>query len=336
MSKTAAANSAEKIQSSANKDSGLPTDLGDPVSGSAWNGRLAIAAAAVLWSTSGFFAKAPWFDGWPEESRGLLLAFWRSLFAISILLPLVRKPTWHPGLLSMCVCFAVMVWSFMSAMVHGPAANAIWLQYLAPVWVMLIGVLFLGEIVTRADLKMFAFCLTGVSLILLMEMSSGGSIFASLLGVLAGVAYAGVVLHMRVLRHMDSAWLIALNHSATVVMLLPWVVVQEGQIPLFAYGTLALFGVIQMSAPYLLFARGLKSVSGPEASILALLEPILLPIWVYVAWHQHPSYQAPRWWTWVGGGLILTGLLLRYLPTLRNRFRIKALWRSPGQRPTSI
>jgi drug/metabolite transporter, DME family len=323
MSKAAAASTAESLPPIDSANGGEPRISGDPASAGVWRGRIFIAAAAVLWSTSGFFAKAPWFDGWPEESRGLLLAFWRSLFAISILLPLVRRPAWHASLVSMCFCFAVMVWAFMSAMVHGPAANAIWLQYLAPVWVMIIGVLFLGERVTRADLKMFAFCLTGVSLILLMELRSGSSMLASSLGVLAGIAYAGVILHMRVLRHMDSAWLITLNHSATVLMLLPWVFVQEGQIPLFAYGTLALFGIFQMSVPYLLFARGLRTVSSPEASILTLLEPILLPIWVYLAWHQHPSYEAPRWWTWVGGGLILMGLLLRYLPTLRNRLRLR-------------
>ncbi len=84
-----------------------------------WVGRLQIALAGALWSTSGFFAKSPWFDAWPEESRGLLLAFWRSLFAIPILLPLIRKPVWHPLLIPMMVCFAIMVWSFMTAMVKG-------------------------------------------------------------------------------------------------------------------------------------------------------------------------------------------------------------------------
>ncbi|MEC9096009.1 MAG: hypothetical protein VX776_05205, partial [Planctomycetota bacterium] len=45
--------------------------------------RWMIVLAAVLWSTNGFFAKAPWFDGWP----GFVLAFWRAMFACAILLP---------------------------------------------------------------------------------------------------------------------------------------------------------------------------------------------------------------------------------------------------------
>ncbi len=42
-----------------------------------------------------FFAKSPWFEAWPTETRGLLLAFWRSLFAMLLLIPLVRRPQWR-------------------------------------------------------------------------------------------------------------------------------------------------------------------------------------------------------------------------------------------------
>ncbi len=290
-----------------------------PAPRSANHGRWLIVAAALLWSTSGFFAKAPWFDGWSRESRGLMLAFWRSLFAISILIPIIRRPQWHPALVSMCLCFAVMVWSFLSAMVRGPAANAIWLQYLAPAWVMLFGVWVLRERVSRADLEMFGFCLSGVLLILIMELQSGGSIAATSLGILSGVAFAGVVLHLRALSHLDAAWMMVLNHSATVCLLLPWVWSQTGSIPSGAYAALAFFGIFQMSIPYLLLSHGLRTVSGPEASILSLLEPILVPVWVYVAWHDHASYESPGWWTWAGGGLISIGLLLRYVPRLKKQ-----------------
>lgn len=283
---------------------------------SLWQGRLLIAAAAVLWSTSGFFAKAPWFDGWPIELRGLMLGFWRSLFAVAILLPFVRRPQWHPALISMCLCFGCMVWAFMTAMVNGPAANAIWLQYLAPAWVMLMGALLLGERVTEPDLKMLGCCLAGVLLILWMEMQSSSSLYATMIGILSGVAFAGVILHMRLLRHMEPTWLMVLNHGATVCILLPWALGQTGQVALTAYAALAFFGLFQMSIPYLLFARGVRTVGSPEASVLTLLEPILVPLWVYIAWHHHPSFEAPRWWTWAGGGLILSGLLMRYLPAM--------------------
>jgi drug/metabolite transporter, DME family len=248
------------------------------------------------------------------------LAFWRSLFASVALIPFVRRPQWHPAIIPAGVCFAVMVWTFMSAMVHGPAANAIWLQYLAPAWVLLIGVVFLGEKVNRADLQMFICCLSGVSLILVMELSSGGSLRATLLGIVSGLMYAFVILLMRRMRQVDPVWLIMVNNLSTVLVLLPWVWREPlDQVAPAAYLALALFGVFQLSLPYIIFCRSLRNVSGPEASILTLIEPIILPLWVFIAWRQHPSYQAPHWWALVGGGLILAGLLARYLPLLRFR-----------------
>ncbi len=295
-----------------------------------------IMLAAVLWSTSGFFAKAPWFDAWPEEVRGLMLAFWRSFFAMLVLLPLIRKPAWQWPMLPMLICFPLMVWSFMSAMVHGPAANAIWLQYLAPVWVLIGGVGLLKERVTSADLRMFACCLGGVLLILLMEMWSGSALYATLMGILSGVAFAGVVISMRAMRDADPVWLITLNHAATALVLAPWVWQRTETIAAGSYLALALFGVFQMSVPYIIFARGLRTTSSPEAAVLALLEPILVPVWVYLAWHHHPSYEAPQWWTWAGGGLILVGLLSRYLPFLWSRRSSRLGLRNKTQLPPDV
>ena len=69
-----------------------------------------------------------------------------------------------------------------------------------------------------------------------------------------------------------------------------------------------------MALPYVFFARGLRSITSQEATGIGLLEPILLPLWVYLAWGEVP---AP--WTLVGGGLILLGLVLRYVvPILRR------------------
>lgn len=248
------------------------------------------------------------------------LAFWRGMFAALALLPFIRRPSWHWALIPASLCFAVMVWTFMEAMVHGPAANAIWLQYLAPAWVLVIGVTLLGERILRNDLQMFAFCLSGVLLILVMEFRTGGSVYATSLGIMSSVMFSLVILLMRRMGQLDAVWVIALNHVATVIFLLPWVWQQPlNQIAPSAYLALALFGIFQLSVPYILFCRALRTVSGPEASILTLLEPILLPLWVYIAWRHHPSYEPPRWWTLLGGSLILAGLLLRYLPLLRAR-----------------
>lgn len=286
-----------------------------PPARNSWIGPWQIAIAAVLWSTSGFFAKSPWFEAWPTESRGVLLAFWRSFFALVLLLPLIRQPTWRWQMVPMVACFGAMIWSFMSAMVHGAAANAIWLQYLAPVWVIILGSLFLRERAARQDWMMFAFCFTGVGLIVFMEIGYG-SIYATGLGILSGFAYAGVILFLRSMRGVDAVWLITLNHAGSIVLLSPWVLTNTHHVPTGSYIALAFFGVFQMSTPYILFARGLRTTGAAEASLLTLIEPLLLPVWVFIAWRNDPSYTPPPPWTWIGGGFILFGLISRYLPGL--------------------
>ncbi len=290
----------------------MSSDTPTPPEPRRWIGPFQIALAAVLWSTSGFFAKAPWFEDWPKETRGLLLAFWRSFFAMLLLLPLVRKPTWRWQMLPMVVCFGLMIWSFMSAMVHGSAANAIWLQYLAPAWVIVLSSLFLGERPSRDDLIMFAFCLAGVGLIVVMEMQFG-SIYATSLAILSGITYAGVIVCLRSMRGVDSVWLITLNHGASALLLAPWVMMNKQHVPMGSYVALALFGFFQMSLAYILFARGLRSTGAAEASLLTLIEPLLLPVWVYLAWRHHETYTPPPIWTWIGGGLIFIGLVSRYI-----------------------
>jgi len=99
--------------------------------------RLLVLAAAVLWSTSGVFVKAPHLKGW----SGPALAFWRAAFACVVLWPLVRRPQWSWKLIPATATFAVMNYTYLTAMAKGTAANAIWLQSTAPVWVLLAGVL---------------------------------------------------------------------------------------------------------------------------------------------------------------------------------------------------
>ena len=90
--------------------------------------RLLVLVASVLWSTSGFFVKSPFLAGW----KGPQVAFWRAIFACVALWPRVRRPQWSWRLVPMTLLFAGMNYTYLTAMVKGSAANAIWLQCTAP------------------------------------------------------------------------------------------------------------------------------------------------------------------------------------------------------------
>lgn len=281
--------------------------------------------AAVLWSTSALFARSPLFETWQNEYRGAAIGLWRALFALLILVPLVRRISWDWKFVPMTLCFALMNWTYLTALVGGPPANAIWLQNLAPAWVMLVSVLVLREPTIRKDWWMLGLCIGGVLFILAMQNTFGlpslnNRWWAPWLAIASGICYAGVILSLRSLRAHDPAWLITLNHVVTALFMAPLVWASGVGLPTGGMWVLLVgIGAIQMGTPYLLFARGLKSTPSHIASLITLLEPVMLPLWVHLARSGEAGYEPPPWWTWVGGLMILSGLFLRYLPMPGNR-----------------
>ena len=178
---------------------------------SARRGRLLVLVAAILWSTSGLFAKATTFEVWPVQDRGVLLAFWRAAFAGILLLPAVRHPKWDVKLVPLCCAFATMNVTYLSAMTMTTAANAIWLQSTAPWWVFLAGVLVLGEPFPKKELAPLAVGGMGLAIILAFEVQ-GQARAGVLCGLVSGFSYAGVVLSLRALRGLDTVWIVAVAH----------------------------------------------------------------------------------------------------------------------------
>lgn len=278
-------------------------------------GRWLIVAAAVMWSSSGLFVKAPLFDDWPAETRGALLAFWRALFAGLLLLPAVRRPRWTMGLVPLCLAFAAMNVSYLTAMTLTTAANAIWLQSTAPWWVFLAGVLFLREPFMPAERVPLVIGGLGLAIILGFQLQGQGYL-GVWWGLFSGMTYAGVVLSLRALRHFETVWIVAIAHLATAGVIFPYVAYRNQWPGGPQLCVLAMFGVFQMGLPYVFFARGLRTITSQEATGIGLLEPVLLPVWVWLAWREAPAAS-----TLVGGGLILAGLVLRYviIPQLKRR-----------------
>ena len=273
--------------------------------------RLMVAIAALMWSTSGLFAKSPIFDVWSEDIRGLMLAFWRAFFAGLILVPIIRRPRWHPLLVPLSVSFALMCLLYMTAMAHTTAANAIWLQATSPWWVFLISVVLLREPVSRRDLIPLGFGVLGVGIILVFELgirAEQSDRFGVICGLASGVALAIVITLTRQLRDQGAAWLVALNHLVAVLVLLPWIVGLGIWPTIEQSAVLAAFGIFQMAIPYVIISRALRSISSQEAVAIILLEPILTPVWIYFFYDK-----APETWTIAGATLIFCGLVLRYL-----------------------
>ncbi len=276
-------------------------------------GRCLIALAAVLWSLSGGFSKiltknTPFGLNTPEVD-GLVMAFYRAFFAGVVLLPVLRRRdlSFRPLMVGMVLCFAIMNALFVTALKLGTAANAILLQYTAPMWMYLVAVLVLGEPADRRSSVSLVVGMVGM-LVIVVGGWRGAQIGVVALGLGSGVAYAGVILFLRVLRDASPRWLTVLNHLFSALVLVPLVwnlgVPRPAQLVVLFF-----FGAVQMALPYWLMARGLRVVSPQEAGTITLLEPLLNPVWAFLV-----AGEVPETATFIGGPFILAALAWRYWP----------------------
>lgn len=311
------------------------------------HGRLCLVLAAVLWSLSGLFTRLLQRETVLGLNTPTLtpiqITFYRALFGGLIFVPLLsrRDMTFRPLMPVMVACFAAMSAFFISAMALGSAANAILLQNVAPFWVYLIAVFILGNPPDRRSAQAIAIGLLGVGVIV----GSGwynegmGKLSVTALALGSSVTYAAVILCLRALRRESSIWLVMQNHLGSAVCLAVAVLLLNGPAAFAEWlsvptsrqlAFLAVFGVMQMALPYLLFAHGLRTVSPQEAGAITLLEPLLNPVWAYLI---SPETETPTWPTIVGGGLILIGLLWRYVGKASDPSSLAASTQPPSSDP---
>src|SRR5262249_28871829 len=146
-------------------------------------------------------------------------------FAGLVLLPTLRRGdlSWRPLMLVMMTSFAIMNATFVTALALGPAANAIVLQYTAPMWMYLASIWWLGEPADGRSSTALGVGLVGIGIIFIGGGQEEGQLPIVGLALVSGLGYAGVLLCLRVLREASPRWLTVLNHLCAGVVLLPFI-----------------------------------------------------------------------------------------------------------------
>jgi drug/metabolite transporter (DMT)-like permease len=270
-------------------------------------GRLLILAAALLWSLAGVFIK--FLDVPP-----LTIVFYRSFFACLVFTPFVHRADWRINrtVLISVLTYTAAISAFVSANKLTTAANAIVLQYTAPIFVFLFTRVVLRESISRLNGLALLAGMVGVSIISL-DSAGQPEMAGVLLALLSGFFFAAYMINLRRANNLSPVYLTWVNNSVCALLLLVAVQSQLALTP-SQLGILAVMGAVQLGLPYFLFSKGLQIVSLQEASLLALIEPVLNPIWVAATVGEIPSTA-----TLAGGGLILAGLGARYLWPLTQR-----------------
>jgi drug/metabolite transporter, DME family len=269
--------------------------------------RLLLLLAAALWSSGGAAIKACGLDAWQ-------LAGGRSLVAAAVLLALVPATRRRPTRLSwaVAVAYAFTVVLFVSATKLTTAANAIFIQDTAPLWVLLLSPWLLKEHPTRGELLSVPVFGIGLALFFLDRLSPG-QVTGNLVALASGVAFGLSILGLRRLGDGGPAALVLGNLLAAAVTMPLW---PFGPTPTpMDLGLVAFLGVFQLGLSYLVFSWGVQGTPAVEASLLVLLEPVLNPVWTYLFAGERPGP-----WAIVGGAVILAATAWRTVqPALEAR-----------------
>jgi drug/metabolite transporter, DME family len=263
---------------------------------------LAVAGAAVLWSSGGLFIKvAPYGPLGVACGRAVVT----TIFYLVFFRPDLRKARLSTGL-----AYAAMIVTFVSATKLTTAANAIFLQYTGPAYVLALSPWMLGEPFDRVDAACVALSLAGMSLFFVGRVEPG-QLAGNLLGVLSGLSYALTVLLLRRDAKQgarDALPSTALGNLLAAVFTLPFAANALAGTTVQGALVLLYLGVVQMGIAYWLFARGLRTVPASEASLLSMLEPILNPVWVFLGAGERPGP-----WTLAGGAVVIAAVAFRAL-----------------------
>jgi len=271
--------------------------------------RLQILLAAVLWSTAGAAIKSCGLDGWQIASGRSLVA---GLFLLLLVPEARRRPSRRTWLVAVAYAFTVVL--FVLATKLTTAANAIFIQDTAPLWVLLLSPWLLAERPTRSELLAVPVYAIGLGLFFLDELSAG-QLAGNLVALASGVAFGLSIIGLRLVRH-DGPAALVLGNLVAAAAALPIALSGPAPTPL-DLALVGYLGVFQLGLSYLVFSRGLLGTPAVEASLLVLLEPVLNPIWTFLVAGERPGP-----WAIAGGAIVLAATAWRAIaPAWQARAR---------------
>lgn len=253
---------------------------------------LLLAATALLWSMGGLLIKL--IDWNPIAIAGM-----RSAIAAILILLVVRKPhiTWSFNQIGGAIAYAGTVILFVMANKMTTAANAILLQYTAPVYVALFGMWFLKEKVRWIDWVTIFFVIMSMFLFFIDRVSAGGFL-GNVLAIISGVFFAGTAMFMRKQKNESPLESILLGNILTAVISIPFMF--QSTPSASSWIGLTILGTVQLGFSYILYSIAIKKVTALEAVLVPVIEPILNPVWVFIVTGEQPGI-----WSLIGGVLVL-------------------------------
>ncbi len=271
--------------------------------GDYWRGVAFTAGAGVCWSLGGIIVRAVEAGVWE-------IVFWRSvLMALTLAVYMLARGGWAAvasfarvggtGVI-VAVLFAASFVLIVASLTRTSVAHTYIIMSAAPMVSALLAWPILGERVARRTWLVMALTAGGIALMFADRLEGGALIGNALAGVLA-VVLGAITVALRYGRHNDMVPAVCLAGVLAAAITLPL------GLP-FAIGgrdflLLAFMGMVQLGVALVLFVHGAKHLPATEVALIALLEPVLAPVWVWVGIGETPAPFA-----FAGGAIVLCAL----------------------------
>lgn len=271
--------------------------------------RLQILAAALLFSTGGMGVKSCDFNNW--QIAGLRSGI--AALVLLICLPAARRRwTWRTLLVGLAYGATMLL--YVSANKMTTAANAIFLQATAPIYILLLAPRLLGEHVDRRDLLMMLVFAGGLGMFFVGDTAPSSTapapLAGNLLGALAGVSWALTVMGIRWLgqaaadgepgapANSGAAGAVVAGNLIVFAVAAPFALPIQDSTPT-DWLWIGYLGIFQVGLAYVFLTTGMRRVPALEASLLLLVEPVFNPLWAFLVHRETPGSWA------IAGGLVL-------------------------------
>jgi drug/metabolite transporter (DMT)-like permease len=276
-------------------------------------GILAVFLTAILWSSGGLFIKLISLDS-------MELSFFRCAIAAVVFALMFRKRILKLNRLALLNSFAyaAVLILFVIATKTTTAANAIFLQSTAPIYVLIFEPLLTKTKWERINIITIVVCFLGMILFFMGDLTPG-DIKGNIAALLAGVAFAAFFLGMKKNEPQYGESSIFYGNVIVALICIPFIT-DMNSISVQDFAMVSFLGVFQIAFAYALFSYGLKRIIAVEASIISMFEPVLNPIWVFIGYGEVPSFYAI-----IGGIIIMTAITVRTLISnsdfIKTKFR---------------
>jgi drug/metabolite transporter (DMT)-like permease len=272
-------------------------------------GILAMAATAILWSIAGLFIKV--IDWNPFAIAGI-----RSLIASIIIFLYLKHPRIHCSFpqIAASIANAATMLLFVSANKTTTAANAILLQYCAPVLTVFVSAIFLKERTRVEHFAAFPLVLAGMIFMFFDELS-GGKLFGNVLAIMSAITFSFYFVFMRMQKDGSPLESILMSHWLTAgICIIISLFLPVPHVTLKSLIAITVLGVVQIGLSAILFSIAIKRVSAVQANLIAVIEPVFNPVWVFFALGEAPGIH-----TLIGGGIIVLAVTTASIITAHRR-----------------